>query len=188
MIDYCVERNTTFIGLKNTLALGCVASAMAFASPEYELNFIDKKDTNVPLVNYSLFSRDVESIQSLTQEEERVEAAEFDHAMKVLGSFVGLEKGWDGYDAEPISSQSINLTERLLKAIRVVKGLILGWDVSPTGRGSVQIEKTTDCGYFEIELFEDGLMYCFSERNGESTCSELKTIDDVVSWVIDVVS
>lgn len=188
MIDYCVERNTTFIGLKNTLALGCVASAMAFASPEYELNFIDKKDAAVPQRSVSLFSQDIDSIQSSEQGEEKADAEEFNNAMKVLGSFAGLDKGWDGYEAEPISSKSIDLAERLLKAIRVVKGLILGWDVSPTGRGSVQIEKTTKDGYYEIEMFEDGLMSCYSQKKENCSSTDFKSINDAVSWVVNVVS
>ncbi|MCF0224552.1 MAG: hypothetical protein HUK20_09795 [Fibrobacter sp.] len=173
MIDYCLyENTTTFIGIKKKIVPSWFSSTGAFASPEYELNFFEQKNDS---------EQEVKEINE-------VDEIEYNHSMKVLNSFAELERGWDGYDAEPISSTSIGVTERLLSAMSIVPGLIVGWDVSPTGRGTVQIEKTTANGYFEIELFADGLFSCYGERSGEKFSVDLKSVDDAVKWVIDVVS
>ena len=188
MNDFYNE-NSTFIGLKKTVTLTFVASTFAVASPEYELNVFDRSQMEVCRPSeLPLFERNVDFVKSLDDKAMNLDAEEFSAALSKLEWISKQEKGWDGYDADPISQNSLELTKSFLKALNVVKGLIVGWDVSPTGRKTVQIEKTTDNGYFEIEFFEDGKMSCYSDVAGASNCSEIRRINDAVRWVINVVS
>lgn len=116
------------------------------------------------------------------------DSEEYSNAMKTLEAISEMKADWDGYGAEPISKCSIDLAARFLKAMTVVKGLIVGWDVSPTGRKTVQIEKTVGDDYFEVEFFDNGKMHCSAKKNGEWLGIEQTSINDVVQWVENVVS
>jgi hypothetical protein len=68
---------------------------------------------------------------------------------------------------------------------------IIGWDVSPTGRKTVQIEKTTNNGYYEIEFMTDGKMHAFSivpSRNGVATERIYDSYASTIQWIISVVA
>lgn len=188
MNDNCVDSATTFIGLKKTVALGVVASTMAIANPEYQLNIFDKKDIFAGQIIFNLFSQDVEFIKSSEKQAEEANRVEYNRALKSLQKLYGLKKGWDGYDADPMSEISLGLTKKLLNAMSVVNGLIVGWDVSPTGRKTVQIEKTTDIGYYEVEFFEDGVMACYRKKGSDTGYTDLESVDAVVEWIRNVVS
>ena len=66
-----------------------------------------------------------------------------------MNRFKNLKKGWDGYNAEPISDVVINRSEKL-KRILSDK-----FQIFPTGRNSIQFELTDGDYYIEFEVFED---------------------------------
>ena len=109
-------------------------------------------------------------------------------AQDEIRAYANFQDDWDGYGAEPISKSSLNFAAKFFKSIIVVRGLIIGWDVSPTGRKTVQVEKTIGDNYYEIEFFDDGKMICSAKKNGKWSGTELKLIQEVVQWVENVVS
>lgn len=188
MTSFCTENDSTYIGLKKTVMLGFFTSSMAIASPEYNLDVIDRVE---PVAVYgerlSIFDQDVDSV--IDDNKAAVEdSEEYSNAKKTLEAISEMKEDWDGYGAEPISKLSLDLAARFLKAMTVVRGLIVGWDVSPTGRKTVQVEKTVGDDYFEIEFFDNGKMFCSARKNGEWLGLEQNRIDDVVQWVANDVS
>jgi len=188
MTSFCTENNSTYIGLKKTVIIGFFTSSMATACPEYNLDDID---INEPVSGYceslSIFDQDVDSI--INDNKAAVEdSEEYSNATKTLEAISEMKEDWDGYGAEPISKSSLNFAAKFFKSIIVVRGLIIGWDVSPTGRKTVQVEKTIGDNYYEIEFFDDGKMICSAKKNGKWSGTELKLIQEVVQWVENVVS
>ena len=80
------------------------------------------------------------------------EQARFDELMKRLDSFTLLAQGWNGYDAEP-PGESVNVAREI--AARNGPHRMSGWEVFPTGRKSIQFEKTSRDSYTEIEVYSD---------------------------------
>ena len=184
MSNVCSENNSTFIGLKKSVVLGFVSSTMAIATPEYDIDlFADAAPIALCREDTSLFDQSVD-----TDEIAALDEKEFSAAMSTLKDIAKFEDGWDGYDAKPISKMSLDLAERFLKAVSVVRGLVVGWDVSPTGRKTVQVEKTTENGYYEIEFFENGKISCFLKNGEKSTCFDMHDVDSAVKWVVNAVS
>ncbi len=75
--------------------------------------------------------------------------------MNVIEKIKSFEKlnysGWNGYDAEPITTELIN------RAIDFAKNHKEFKDVFPTGRGSIQFEKENP--YFEVEIYANKIEY-----------------------------
>ena len=72
-----------------------------------------------------------------------------DNYLKLL-AFCGLQKGWDGYEADSIPESVIYSAGTLLKELSFQPGIF------PTGRESIQIEYYKDDNRFvEIEVFTD---------------------------------
>lgn len=66
-----------------------------------------------------------------------------------LKEFSNLKEGWDGYNARSISPTVINRTKKILLFPEVP----INAEVTPTGRGSIQIEFSLgDSNYFELEI------------------------------------
>jgi len=88
---------------------------------------------------------------------------------KRLASFSGLQKGWNGYGAEPIPEGVIGKVRSLLEKLKVQPY------ISPTGRMSIQVERENAFGdYMEFEVFEDKIMM-YSRIKGVET---EKTVSD----------
>ena len=68
-----------------------------------------------------------------------------------------LEKGWNGYNADPIPRAAIDVAREIVDAIRDAR-----LDVFPTARESVQIECENDEGdYIEAEIYGDSSIHLF---------------------------
>ena len=117
--------------------------------------------------------------------------ADYRKATETLEAISKMKQGWDGYDAPPIDEESIKQCETLLSLLYMKGPYIIGWDVSPTGRKTVQIEKTTNNGYYEIEFMTDGKMHAFSivpSRNGVATERIYDSYASTIQWIISVVA
>ena len=68
-----------------------------------------------------------------------------------LNSFKNLKKGWNGYDAEPLSEKLIN------RVISIVRILPIQPEIFPTGRESIQLEYHNGENYLEFEIYEDSI-------------------------------
>jgi hypothetical protein len=60
-----------------------------------------------------------------------------------------FEENWNGYRASPINKQAIETAELLINLFTNTP------IVTPTGRGTVQLEWETSNGYLELEIYED---------------------------------
>jgi hypothetical protein len=117
--------------------------------------------------------------------------ADYRKATETLEAISKMKQGWDGYDAPPIDEESIKQCVTLLSLLYMKGPYIIGWDVSPTGRKTVQIEKTTNNGYYEIEFMTDGKMHAFSivpSRNGVATERIYDSYASTIQWIISVVA
>lgn len=117
--------------------------------------------------------------------------ADYRKATETLEAISKMKQGWDGYDAPPIDEESIKQCVTLLSLLYMKGPYIIGWDVSPTGRKTVQIEKTTNNGYYEIEFMTDGKMHAFSivpSRNGVATERIYDSYTSTIQWIISVVA
>lgn len=115
--------------------------------------------------------------------------ADYRKATETLEAISKMKQGWDGYDAPPIDEESIKQCGTLLSFLYLKGPYIIGWDVSPTGRKTVQIEKTTTNGYYEIEFMTDGRMHAFSmvpARNGVATERIYDSYESTIQWIISV--
>lgn len=80
------------------------------------------------------------------------EQENFEKLMERLDSFARLETGWNGYDAPP-PGDAVNYAREIVS--RNGPHLMRKWEVFPTGRRSVQLERTDGDSYTEIEVYED---------------------------------
>ena len=78
-----------------------------------------------------------------------------------LQEMKSLKKNWNGYGAEPIPNEIIE------KVKNFVLHLKYEVEVFPTGNETIQIEASTNFGYFEIEFFENKsiLFFASNDRN-----------------------
>lgn len=99
-----------------------------------------------------------------------------------------LEQDWNGYDAPPFSDKVLSRTFDLVFAMRYSSNFCWfeEWELSPTGRGSIQIECSPDGFnifkdkkkmYMEVEIYEDKYVIYCEDENWEK---EFKSVDDVV--------
>ena len=82
-----------------------------------------------------------------------------------------MKEGWDGYDAPPISSVVLSRTLDLLLKMRYSSNLFWFeyWELSPTGRMTVQIECTVKGNYMEVEIYEDRYVIYIERDDLEQT-------------------
>jgi hypothetical protein len=74
-----------------------------------------------------------------------------------FNSIESLEKGWNGYGADPIPRTAIDMAREIVDEIRDAR-----LDVFPTARESVQIECENDEGdYIEAEVYGDSSIHLF---------------------------
>lgn len=66
-----------------------------------------------------------------------------------------MTKGWDGYDADPINKYAIRNMVDLVRELRHPLFYIADWEVFPTGRGSLQIERKFGNMYVEVEVYSN---------------------------------
>lgn len=82
-----------------------------------------------------------------------------------------MKEGWDGYDAPPISPVVLSRTLDLLLKMRYSSNLFWFeyWELSPTGRMTVQIECTVKGNYMEVEIYEDRYVIYIERDDLEQT-------------------
>lgn len=74
-----------------------------------------------------------------------------------------FKEGWDGYDAEPIPKEVLDLTKNLLKRIKMQP------EVFPVATGCVQLEYEKGNNYLEIKLCENNLsLFMLNEKDKDS--------------------
>lgn len=74
-----------------------------------------------------------------------------------FNSIESLEKGWNGYGADPVPRTAIDTAREIVDAICDAR-----LDVFPTARESVQIECENDEGdYIEAEVYGDSSVHMF---------------------------
>lgn len=95
-----------------------------------------------------------------------------DDIAKKLNQFKGLQKDWNGYDAEPLPEHVIDAALLFLEKLRESNQNIDGWEVFPTARQTVQFEKTTGRNYIEVEIYKDGRFVFYSECEGKKMSFE----------------
>lgn len=83
---------------------------------------------------------------------------------------------WNGYDGLPISDKVLENTKKIIAQLESP----VKWELFPTGRNSIQLEKSTDYNekYIELEIFEDKCVLLI--QNGEKTIEEIYSIDDIL--------
>lgn len=104
-------------------------------------------------------------------------------SVEYVQHFAKLEDNWNGYGAPPIPQKIVDRTLELVEEhfpLRYKGGV--GFQVFPTGRETVQIERSWPNGdYFEIEIYPthyEGLVEHPSENYQEFSC---ETIEECVS-------
>lgn len=85
-------------------------------------------------------------------EDRETEEKHFAKLMEKLDCFSQLKDGWNGYDAVP-PGESVNVARNI--AARNGAHRMYGWEVFPTARSSVQLERTDRDAYTEIEVYAD---------------------------------
>ena len=80
-----------------------------------------------------------------------------------VSSFSNLKKGWNGYDAKPISTTLVEMVKEALVSLSTYQP-----EVFPTGRNSIQLEYEKENGdYLEFEIFEDGKVSMYLSKGNE---------------------
>lgn len=82
-----------------------------------------------------------------------------------------MQKGWNGYDAPPIPQVVLRRTFDLLFKMRYSSNWFWFeyWELSPTGRMSVQLECTVNGNYMEVEIYEDRYVIYIERDHSEQT-------------------
>lgn len=83
-------------------------------------------------------------------------------------------KGWNGYDAEPISEKVLENAAKLEDVLSLGQG---EWELFPTGRNSVQYQISKpelNNIYSEIEVYEEKIEYFRSENKANSFAIQSK--------------
>lgn len=105
------------------------------------------KPSRLSTVVSMVISSTSESCDNVKKEEKLIKN------MQKLQSIKELEKNWNGYDAEPISPQVIQITQRLLPDLYEQP------EVFPTGRDTIQLEyEKTNGDYLEFEIAASEIM------------------------------
>jgi len=91
-----------------------------------------------------------------------------------VSSFLKMEKGWNGYDAEPLSASLIENVKELFVSLSNYQP-----EIFPTGHNSIQLEFENDNGdYLEFEIFENGTASMYLSKENEEV-EELIAIDEI---------
>lgn len=86
-----------------------------------------------------------------------------EYNLKKINEMYKFEEGWDGYDANPISKETLDLTKSLLKRIKMQP------EVFPVATGGIQLEYEKENNYLEIELCENSLsLFMINEKDKDS--------------------
>lgn len=96
--------------------------------------------------------------------------------LKLLESFANLEKGWNGYDAEPISRDLVSKVQSIVCQLQTQP------EIFPTGRKSIQLEYENEEGYLEFEIFDNFDVLAYVEQ-GNIKKEEKIDLRDISNWV-----
>ena len=100
----------------------------------------------------------------------------------------GLEQGWNGYDAPPISQKVLCRTFDLIFDMRFNYHYCWfeEWEMAPTGRETVQLECSPDKKkqmYMEVEIYDDKyVIYCQDEDWEKTVKSHEEVLQIMKAW------
>lgn len=105
-----------------------------------------------------------------------------EYNLKRINEMYKFKEGWDGYDADPIPKEILDLTKNLLKRIKIQP------EVFPVATGRVQLEYEKGNNYLEIELCENSLsLFMLNEKDKDSfsikSYYEFKGIDSISDYI-----
>ena len=98
-----------------------------------------------------------------------------------LMSYSSLEKGWNGYDAEPIPASVIDKTRNFLMQLPFQPNIV------PTGRQTIQIDYDLDKDDFiEIEIFENSILMYYELKGKvfEAEVSEKDAVNKLKEFMV----
>lgn len=157
------------ISTASTLTAGpasitAVILAMLVAPPNLESHY-DSSVANCPIA--TVISNSMEPLSAmdcLSETKNGRLAAIIDAKLKEFGE---LSEGWNGYDAASIPADAIASAKLFLQNLVAYRIDLDGWKVFPTGRESVQFEKTENEIYVEVEIYSNGRFAFYSEGTKE---------------------
>ena len=96
---------------------------------------------------------------------------------KILDNFKTLSPNWNGYDAEPISSNLVAIVSDLISSLDYQPKIF------PTGRGSIQIEyHKSNKEYLEIEISEEStFFYSVKGESEEEGDIDINNISELIN-------
>lgn len=113
-------------------------------------------------------------------------------ALAQLGEFAGLERGWDSYDAEPISPVALATARGLLMLaageIRRRLEAPARIHVEPLADGGVQLEWFGADAELEIEVQADGTLGYLLAHDADEREREGASVDEILQLIRDVQS
>lgn len=154
-----------------SVAITAVVLSMLAASPDYDRLY---KDFDNPLRGLYEISRCAD--QAPTMEYLLKERANELYAKLCakIDKYVELSDGWNGYDAFPIPERTITIAKQFLQNMLANHIDLEGWEVFPTGRESIQFEKTLLETYVEVEVFSDGNFAFYFDGRDEIELDSIK--------------
>lgn len=93
-----------------------------------------------------------------------------------------MKEGWNGYDAPPIPPVVLSRTIDLLFKMRYSSQLFWfeHWELSPTGRMSVQLECTVNGNYMEVEIYENRyVIYCERDNSEQTVYTDATVVSTI---------
>lgn len=105
-----------------------------------------------------------------------------EYNLKRINEMYKFKEGWDGYDADPIPKEILDLTKTLLKHIKMQPKIF------PVATGRIQLEYEKGNNYLEIELYKNNLKVFLIDENREESFSikakyRFKKIDSIVDYI-----
>lgn len=154
-----------------SVAITAVVLSMLAASPDYDRLY---KDFDNPLRSLHEISHCAD--QAPTMEYLLKERANelYTKLCAKIDEYVELSEGWNGYDALPIPAKTITTAKHFLQNMLANHIDLEGWEVFPTGRESIQFEKTLLETYVEVEVFSDGNFTFYFDGRDEIELDSIK--------------
>lgn len=156
---------------------------------EKQVYYIDDHSYNVStnaFANKKVCGKEIVGILSLgdnTANLKVINEGDMEYVMKSenlsrLQKMKEFENNWNGYGAKTFSH---SLIEKCINIINQIKAQPI---LTPTGRGSIQIEYNFDDGrYLEFEVFED-LIYIFRiDKDGSETTSQVTFDENAIFYI-----
>ncbi len=108
----------------------------------------------------------------------------------ILTNLSGLEKGWDGYSAPPVTDLSLEISRRVIAAFEREGIAVLAAMPSVVGGIAIELDIERDGGAIIIECYNDGVICALiedydSEPHVMTVRPEASSIRNLVTYVIE---